>query len=43
VIFLLLYADDILIANQYKNKLKKLKEKLNSEFETKDLDPMRQI
>jgi len=39
MLFLLLYEDDIPIANPYKNKLKELKEKNKLSFEMKDLVP----
>lgn len=41
--FLLLYVDDMLIISKNKETVKKLKERLSSEFEMKDLGPARKI
>lgn len=37
VVYLLLYVDDMLLANKDKSEIKKLKDLLNAEFEMEDL------
>lgn len=41
--FLLLYVDDILISNQYKDELEEFIQRISSKFEMKDLGPTRRI
>jgi len=41
--YLILYVYDILIKSSSKNEIKKLKEKLNGEFEMKDLGPTKTV
>ncbi|RDX75103.1 hypothetical protein CR513_45057, partial [Mucuna pruriens] len=43
ILFLFLYVDYILIVNSSRDKIDMLKEKLNSEFETKDFCIMKKI
>ncbi|CAJ2636069.1 unnamed protein product [Trifolium pratense] len=43
ILYLLLYVDDILMASSDKHEIQKLKEKLNGEFEMKDLGNAKRI
>jgi len=43
ILYLLLYVDDILMASSSKDEIVKLKEKLNGEFEMKDLGPTKRV
>ncbi|CAJ2646845.1 unnamed protein product [Trifolium pratense] len=43
ILYLLLYVDDILMASSDKHEIQKLKEKLNGEFEMKDLGNAKMI
>ena len=43
IIYLLLYVDDILMASSSKDEIVKFKEKLNGEFEMKDLGPAKRV
>ena len=43
IVYLILYLDDILMANSRKDDIKKHKEKLNCEFEMKELGPTKKI
>ena len=42
-LYLLLYVDDMLIANRSMNAVKRLKKVLSSKFEIKDLGPAKKI
>lgn len=42
-VFLLVYVDDMMIIGRDKTKIKFIKDKLKSEFEMKDLGPMKKI
>jgi len=43
ILYLLLYVNDILMASSSKDEIVKLKEKLNGEFEMKDLGPTKRV
>jgi len=43
ILYLLLYMDDILMASSSKDENVKLKEKLNGDFEIKDLGPAKRV
>jgi len=43
ILYLILYVDDILMASSSKDDIEKLKEKLNDEFEMKDLGPTKKV
>ena len=42
-LYLLLYVDDILMASSSKDEIMRLKERLNGEFEMKDLGPAKRV
>jgi len=43
ILYLLLYVDDILMASSRKDEIMRLKERLNGEFEMKDLGPAKRV